>query len=366
LTRSSWASSKVPRFNSAAAKAISLLTLALAAAPTRAIILYGSGDPQTNTTAPSADLAANGWNLQGYWSIFTGTPIGPHHFITATHVGGGVGNTFVFRGTTYTVISDAHDPSSDLHICEVAGTFPEWALLYDGPTETGLDMVIFGRGMIRGAEVRVNGVLKGWQWGAYDLVLRWGRNRVSALASDPNYSGSADPQLLVAQFNSNATADEAHLGAGDSSGGVFILENGTWRLAGINYSVDGPYNTVATGDGFNAAIFDEGGLYKEINKTWVLTPDLPSNQAGNLYATRIKARLTWIQSVLAKPLTPVLVGSSSIAGPFNPVSGATFDTNAKTIQFTQSAETQFFKIENLDSTITKITLSGGTLTLQYQ
>jgi len=277
-----------------------------------------------------------------------------------------VGSAFIFRGVTYTVISDAHDPSSDLHICEVAGSFPEWALLYDGVTETGLDLVVFGRGVIRGTEVRVNGALKGWEWGNYDGLLRWGRNRVSSIVSDPNYSGSADPQLLVAQFNSNATADEAHLGYADSSGGVFILENGTWRLAGINYSVDGPYNTTATGDGFIAAIFDEGGLLKKLNNAWVLTPDLPSNQAGSFYATRIKARLTWIQGVLAKPLTPVLVGATNIAGPFSPVSGATFDTNAKTIQFAPPADTQFFRIENLDSTITKITLNGGTLTLQYQ
>jgi len=34
-----------------------------------------------------------------------------------------------------------------------------------------------------------------------------------------------------------------------------------WKLAGINYAVQGPYNRNEFGDGFNAAIFDLRGLY---------------------------------------------------------------------------------------------------------
>jgi hypothetical protein len=363
LTRSSSASSKALRSNSAAAKAISLLLLGCAVTTSLAIILYGTADPEVNTTAPSAALAANGWNLQGFWGANTGTPIGPHHFITAAHVGGSIGQVFSFRGVNYTTVSATPDPSSDFQIWEIAGTFPEWAQLYDGNTETGLDMVVFGRGSIRGAEVRVNGALKGWQWGAYDARLRWGQNKVSSIINDPSHSGS---ELLVAQFNSNATANEAHLGYGDSGGGVFILENSTWRLAGINFSVDGAYNTVPTGGGFNAAIFDQGGLYKQSQTTWVLTPDLPTNQAGAFYATRIQTRLSWIQSVLASSLTPALVEAPTLTGPFSAVSGATFDANSKTIQLTPAAGTHFYRIENLQATITSSALSNGTLTLKYQ
>jgi hypothetical protein len=338
-----------------------------AAVPSRAIILYGSGNPETNTTRPPATLAANGWDLQGQWSIFQGTPIGPHHFITAAHIGGGVGQIFTFHGVDYATVSTAIDPASDLQIWEVAGTFPTWAELYDGPTETGADLVVFGRGAIRGAEVRVNGGLKGWQWGAWDMRLRWGRNTVAGTMNDPNHSGSDQPQLLAANFNSNATADEAHLGGGDSGGGVFIRENNTWRLAGINYSVDGPYNTTTTGTGFNAAIFDEGGLYHAgAGGTWLLTPDLPTDQSGSFYATRIKARLTWIQGVLALPLTPTLVASTNVAGPFKPVTGATIDINTKTIQFTPESGTHFYQIENVSGKIISSELSGGVMTLRYQ
>src|ERR1051325_5035956 len=155
--RSSQVSSKARPFNCAAAKAISLIALVSAVVPSQAIILYGSGDPETNTTPPPATLAANGWDLQGQWSIFQGTPIGPHHFVTAAHINGGVGQIFTFHGVDFTTISTSIDSASDLQIFEVAGTFPTWAELYDGPTETGADLVVFGRGAIRGAEVRVNG-----------------------------------------------------------------------------------------------------------------------------------------------------------------------------------------------------------------
>src|ERR1043165_85567 len=85
LTR--WLStlSKIPRSSCTVVKVVSIVALVCMAAPTHAIILFGSGDPETNTTAPGTALAVNGWNLQGYWGSFQGTPIGPHHFISATH-----------------------------------------------------------------------------------------------------------------------------------------------------------------------------------------------------------------------------------------------------------------------------------------
>jgi hypothetical protein len=344
-------------------KAISVAALACLAAPSHALIFYSTADPDHNTTAPSAALALNGWNLQGNWRENTGTPIGPHHFITAMHVGGSIGQLFSFRGVDYTTIAVHPDASSDLQIWEVSGTFPEWAQLYDGTTETGMDLVVFGRGSVRGADVTVNGVLKGWQWGARDMRLRWGRNKVSSIIADPNHSAS---DLLVAQFNTNGTADEAHIAYGDSAGGVFILENSVWRLAGINYEVDGPYNTSGSGAGFNAAIFDEGGLYKGGEGNWTFIPDRLTTQAGSFYATRIKTRLTWIQSVLAAPTTPILVESASVAGPYTAIAGATVDTTAKTITFTPSSGTHFYKIENLAATITSSTLSGTSLVLHYQ
>src|SRR5258707_1817984 len=92
--------------------------------------------------------------------------------------------------------------------------------------------------------------------------------------------------------------EDAHLSVGDCGGGLFIKDAGVWKLAGINYEVDGPYNTSTNGSGFNAAIFDKGGLYTESAGVWVLNPDLRTDSPGAFYATRIAAHQAWIQSLL--------------------------------------------------------------------
>jgi hypothetical protein len=202
--------------------------------------------------------------------------------------------------------------------------------------------MVYGRGSIRGAEVRVNGALKGWEWGAYDARMRWGRNKVASISTTPNYPSS---DVLAVAFNTNGSADEAHLAYGDSGGGVFIKDGTTWRLAGINFYVDGPYNTI-------------------------FIPDLPTAQPGNFYATRIKTRISWIQSVLSAPLTPwpaTLVQSTSADGTFTSVDNATWDSSAKTFRLPLPTGPAFFQIRGSASvTITGSRVENGTLVLSYQ
>src|ERR1041384_576439 len=91
--------------NCGGAKGISVLAmLAAMALPAKALIFYGSGDPEYNTTTPASE-PNSGWELQGNWGVNLGTPIGPHHFITANHVGGAVGDPFYFRGVSYATVS---------------------------------------------------------------------------------------------------------------------------------------------------------------------------------------------------------------------------------------------------------------------
>jgi hypothetical protein len=347
---------------------VSSLLLALAAAsPSKAIILMGSGDPETNTTAPTGTLANSGWELQGFWGVFQGTPIGPHHFVTASHIGGTVGDIFWFQGKPYVSVKATKDPNSDLQIWEVAGTFPDFAQLYDGTTETGLDLMVFGRGYIRGAEVRANNTLKGWEWGPWDQRLRWGRNKVASVINDPTGQPSGDlPHIITARFDASGTADEAHLAGGDSGGGVFIQENGVWRLAGVNWTVDGPYNTNNLGAGFSAAIFDEGGLYQGGEGNWQFVSDTNANKPGSFYATRIKARLSWIQGVLADAATPLLLEATDVAGPYAPVSGASIDLATKTIRFTPLANHYYRLQSSGEVTIASTRVEGTTLLIQFQ
>src|SRR5438128_1202823 len=119
----------------------------------RAIIFYSTGDTSYNTTAPSGALTNSGWQYEGIWGGFLGTPIAPRYFITAEHVGGSVGQTFVFRGIAYPTTAVYDDPDSDLRIWRVCGTFPDYAQIYTSTNEVGQSCIVIGRGTQRAAPV---------------------------------------------------------------------------------------------------------------------------------------------------------------------------------------------------------------------
>jgi hypothetical protein len=269
--------------------------LLISALSAHGVIFYSTGDPSYNTNAPGGALTNSGWQYQGTWSTFSGTIISSNAFITAKHVGGTVGDLFTFQGAQYTTTASFESPDSDLRIWRVAGEFPVFAPLYTKNKENGKTLVVFGRGTQRGDEVRINGRLKGWEWGPGDGVQRWGQNRVSGI-----FQGGAEiGEVLRASFNAGGR-NEAQLSGGDSGGAVFIKDGRTWKLAGINYAVEGPYNTTNSGTGFNAAIFDLRGLYvTDGGGGWQLFSGRPI--AGNFYATRISSHVNWITNVLETP-----------------------------------------------------------------
>jgi hypothetical protein len=260
-----------------------------------AVLFYSTGDPSHNTNAPTGALTNSGWQYQGAWSTFNGTVISSNAFITAKHVGGSVGDLFTFQGVQYITTAAVESPDSDLRIWRVAGQFPVFAPLYTKSTENGKNVVVIGRGTQRGAEVRLNNRLKGWQWGPPDGVQRWGQNRVSGIFQ----AGTGIGDVLRASFNAGGR-NEAHLSAGDSGGAMFVKDGKVWKLAGINYAVEGPYNSTNSGAGFDAAIFDLRGLYvTDGGAGWHLFSGKPIT--GNFYATRISSHVNWITNVLATP-----------------------------------------------------------------
>jgi len=280
--------------------AILLLLLAGIIPPPRlqAIIFYFTADPDYNTTAPTGSLAGSGWQWVGSWGGFQGTVIGPHHFLAAQHVGGVPGDPFVFQGVSYRAVAFIDDPTTDLRIVEVAGDFPTWAPLYRRGDEAGKTFVVFGRGSARGAEVWVDNVLKGWQWGAAG-TLRWGQNSVARVVN--LRMGGGDH--LYARFESTGGVNECHLASGDSSGPIFIDDGSGYKLAGVAHVVDGPFNTRNTGDGFNAALFDIRGLYaRTAGKDWKYVAGFWPVPSG-FFATRVSVRTQWIDSVL-RPSPP--------------------------------------------------------------
>ncbi|HEV8607714.1 MAG TPA: PEP-CTERM sorting domain-containing protein [Tepidisphaeraceae bacterium] len=266
-----------------------------------AVILYATAD-RNGAPAPGS-IAETPWSLQGQWGPFLGTPIAPNYFITAVHVGGDPVSQFSFRGSNYTIDSSFGDQGgaaiagSDLRIWKVNETFPAFAPLYGtsgAASEAGKHMVVVGRGTQRGNEVLVDGVLKGWEWGAADFEQSWGENTIEGIVS-----GSADQGDFVA-FDFNAgVANEGTLSGFDSGGGVFVQQGTEWQLAGINYGVEGPFSY--TGDdadlGFQAAIFDARGLYEKGGNGWSLVGG-GSAVPASAFSSRISSRVNAIYSII--------------------------------------------------------------------
>lgn len=333
----------------------------------QAILFFSTADPAHNTTAPTGDLANSGWDLQGFWGSYLGTPIAPEYFITAKHVGGVVGDSFTFKGVSYTTIAFFDDPESDLRICRVQGRFPAYAPLYTSRDEVGSPLVVFGRGTLRGEEVKTGGLLgsnlRGWRWGPGDGRQRWGQNRVGSIF------GSAFGEMLRVPFDSNGVPNEAHLSLGDSGGSVFIKDGAIWKLAGINYSVDGPYNTSPSGDGFQAAIFDDTGLYRKSNGIWTQVSPL-SGQPGAFYATRISSRLDWINQniITAAGDNPIsLQSATAINGAYVTETSAQINEGTRSITLPAPGTERFYRISAPSQRrILSIRTEAGWLLLEYE
>ncbi len=257
----------------------------------KAVVFLETADPAHNTTTPGNN---SGWQYEGKFVGFLGVPIAPFHFITAAHIGGGIGNLFDFHGDYYTTIA-AHDiPGTDLRIWEVdhAKPFPTYAPLSSGVADIGATVMVIGRGTQRGAEVFVAGEPRGWQWGPGDGVQRWGRNVV--------HSSTEGGTHLYCEFDQPGIADECHLSVGDSGGGMFVFENGLWRLAGIHHGVDGPFRFDSVGTDFLAMLYDKGGL--EYRKSvdplvWIAIPEQAADVPSGFYSSRISSSLPAILGI---------------------------------------------------------------------
>ena len=265
----------------------------LPVAPCAAVIIYS--DPGRLTTPPAGKLADSGYQYEGQFEAFTGTPIAPNFFITASHIGGGVGQGFLFDGGEYSTIAEYDDPNSDLRIWQISGTFSTYAPLYTKKNEKGKAISVFGRGTDRGAAVAIKKKLRGWKWGATDSSLSWGTNKISGTE---NFGPDIGNVLEFAFKGSKSKPYEAALSEGDSGGGVFIKVGKTWELAGVNYSADGPFSfDTNPANKFSASLVNESGLYtfSQTNQAIALKGAKPTLS----YATRISTEIPWIDSVLA-------------------------------------------------------------------
>lgn len=289
-----------------------------------AIVLYDTDNASANTTAPTGIYADSGWAFEGKYGGFLGTMIGPQHFITAQHFGL-QGSTFVssaeFNGgsdVTYTIDAAANSgqgfwdiAGTDLRVLKINETFSSYAAVYTGGAEVGSTMVTVGRGGPRGAEVDISGTLHGWYTTGADGVARWGANQVDQVVA------SGVGNLLAAGFNATAGQQEATLSSGDSGGGVFIEISGQWYLAGVNYGVDGYFDTnniLGDFSEFDAALFDKGGFYEGSDGSgWNFNTDTALDKPSRLYASRVSDSSAAIASITGVP-EPGSLGLVMIAG----------------------------------------------------
>ncbi len=291
------------------------------AARTEAVLFESTGDPTYNTTAPGGSLTNSGWQYEGQWGSYLGAPIAPTFFLAAQHVGGSVGDPFVFNGYTYQTVAYFDCPGSDLRIWQVAQTFPNYAPIYAGSNEIGQLCTVIGRGTQRGAPVIVNGSTNGWMWGGSDNVERWGDNTVSGIYTDA-YLG----EFLMADFERSGDSNECDLSVGDSSGGMFIQDNGSWKLAGIHYAVvDGPYSyDGTTNTEFTADMMDLRGLYYLNGVNWIYIPSNGPPVSTFFVSSRVSAHAAWIYSVINfQPGKDMQITGVQIAGPDAQISLAT-------------------------------------------
>ena len=310
---------------------VMILLLGLLTVRLQAVIFADTPDPLHNTTTPGDN---SGWQYEGDVAGFLGVPIAPHFYITAKHIGGSVGQVFNFHGDSYITIASHDSPptaasnTTDLRIWEVEHSkpFPTYAPLSTGVGDLGATATIYGGGAQRGDSVSVSAELKGWKWGEINYRERWGRNIVTGTVD-----GGADlGELLYCDFDQPGIVDECHLSVGDSGGGLFVLENGLWRLAGINFAVDGPFRTDPMGASFMAALFDAAGLEYANGPSWVSLPEQAENIPSSFYCSRISASLPWILSVTGHDgslalesysawqrlyFTPAEIGNPATTGP---------------------------------------------------
>lgn len=249
--------------------------------------------------APWLAVAGSGWQYEGAWGGVLGTPIAPHFFVTAAHVGR-AGSNFLFQGSSYTIVQSFTLPKSDLLIWQVKETFPSFASLYWKQDEVGKHLLVFGRGTQRGDPLTFNGTARGWSWGAGDGVQRWGENDVNSIVVSDGHD------LLYATFDQHLQADdhpnESHLSANDSGGGIFLKDDAdtVWKLAAINFAVDDLYSASDLSTAFTAAVFDARDYYSYDGTNFTQLAGANPVPTG-FYGSRISSELPWIGSVIANP-----------------------------------------------------------------
>lgn len=346
------------------------LGLMAAVDATQALILLGPGGVERNTTPPTGALADSGWQFQTFAGLAS-TVVGPRHVLSARHLSSSTNSPVIFDGLAYQVVEVTDIPASDLRVLRVAGRFSRWTPLYARTDEPGKAAVLFGRGVTRGEEVFMDSLfgaeLRGWRWGAADFRPRWGTNVIEEVFAPGELSQGA---LLAARFDEGAGDDEATVTGGDSGSGLFIRDQaGVWKLAGVGFAAESEFNTMPTGEGFSASLFDRRGFY-ERNASGQWQPVTAFETPGTgLFYTRVSTYAVQVEAVLASAGPPAesvprLLSSVEPAGPFAEHPAYAVNVADRQITALPGAGQRFFRVEGV-AEVRLLEVTAGWLKLGY-
>ncbi len=216
--------------------------------PARAVIVSG-GDGTGNNTATDA---GSGWNYVGAIGeasgIYLGSYGGSSWVLTAAHVTTGHEGalTFTLNGVTYQELGSEvslFNGAVDLVLFQISGNPGLTNLTLSSSTPSaGTSVTMIGYGTDRASSetywdsswnVTTNpvlGVHKGYQWGS-TATKRWGQNTIASMGVI-----EGNTEYFTTTFGRNNSTAQATVG--DSGGGVFVNNGGTWELAGVMGLVD--------------------------------------------------------------------------------------------------------------------------------
>lgn len=242
---------------------VSLVAAAFFAGATGASAII-VGDPLGNivdNTDPAvldAHLAGESLPAFNYWQnqVFVNNASGVYlgydastltgWVLGAAHVGNPA--SIDVGGISYSVTSSIPIGSSDmvLHTLDVSSATPSLAavILAAEAASGGETALMFGRGYSSSATYPFD-----WA-GPGGAFMRWGTNTVAGTSivdisppADPPSPPNEQPYVITAfddPSSSSWTAYEGQGSEGDSGGGLFILRDGVWQLAGIAHFVYDP------------------------------------------------------------------------------------------------------------------------------
>ena len=222
---------------------------------------------------PGSDWYGFNWDYIGSVNSGSAVAVGQRYMITNRHFTTYVGHTVTVQGVDYTVQEVINAPlfsgdAPDLRVIKLETPLPGYYDIYNGTFPGANDKVIMA-GTGYSGTIDVPGSTYTWNTGT-GRQLRWGTNEQAGFTNIT--SGSYRSFCNILNFDVGDTEYEAGIASGDSGGGMFYNDGGTWKLAGIGAYV---WHDSGAPPPYNVNFFISMFLYGDwVSETAVLAGDL--------------------------------------------------------------------------------------------